>query len=121
MFIAKAQEDLGRLWDDLFVGEEDRRARIAGVGLDGCEGTYATPSLPSYRPFHKLRYRAHNDTTCLDDDAEAILNQHEAEIQRLIAEKHTKIPLLRSVGRYLEVCEDEAALAVSGPHPIRLQ
>ncbi|KAG1745761.1 microtubule associated protein-domain-containing protein [Suillus lakei] len=51
---------------------------------------------------------AHGDV--LDEHTEDLLSQHEHEIARLKAEVRLKMPLLTSIKKYMEICEEEKEL-----------
>ena len=59
--------------------------------------------------------------TCLaDEHTEELLCIHEAEIKRLKDERRLKGPLLASVKKYFDICEDEKELAAAANDQSRL-
>lgn len=51
-------------------------------------------------------------TSALDEHTEELLTLHEKEIQKLKEERRIKVPILTSVKKYFEICEEERELAV---------
>ncbi|KAJ7489338.1 microtubule associated protein-domain-containing protein [Mycena latifolia] len=86
-FIGSAREEIEKLWDELMVGEEERREW--GPGFD-------------------------------DEHTEELLTIHEDEIRRLKEEKRMKAPLLASIKRYFDICEEEKELAAAASDQTRL-
>lgn len=48
-----------------------------------------------------------------DEHNEELLARHEEEISRLKEERRIKAPILASITKYFEICDDERKLAVS--------
>ncbi|KAL4266299.1 MAP65/ASE1 family protein [Pleurotus pulmonarius] len=86
-FVANAREEIWKLWEDIMVGEEERR---------------------DFSPFAD------------DEFSEELLSIHEAEIQRLKEERRQKAPLLASIKKYFEICEEEKELAAAASDQSRL-
>lgn len=55
-----------------------------------------------------------------DDFDEDLLTRHEEEIARLKEERRIKAPILASINKYFDVCEDERKLAESAADQTRL-
>lgn len=94
LFVGKVRERVEELWLELRLGEEQRQVTFPNyfLPLDGLTG----PEL---------------------DD---LLAQHEAKIFELQAEVETKAPLLKLVGRYLDLCKEEKQLEESAKDTSRL-
>ncbi|KAF7324778.1 hypothetical protein MKEN_00519600 [Mycena kentingensis (nom. inval.)] len=86
-FVQSARDEIEKLWDDLMVGEEERR---------------------DWMPFFD------------DEHNEDLLTVHEEEIKRLRDEKRVKAPLLASIKRYFDICEEEKELAAAASDQSRL-
>ncbi|KAJ7604655.1 microtubule associated protein [Roridomyces roridus] len=86
-FVDSAREEIEKLWDELMVGEEERR---------------------EWTPFFD------------DEHTEDLLTTHEDEIKRLKEEKRIKAPLLASIKRYFDICEEEKELAAAASDQTRL-
>ncbi|KAF9493718.1 hypothetical protein BDN71DRAFT_1449968 [Pleurotus eryngii] len=86
-FVANAREEIWKLWEDIMVGEDERR---------------------DFAPFAD------------DEFSEELLSIHEAEIQRLKDERRKKAPLLASIKKYFEICEEEKELAAAASDQSRL-
>ena len=56
----------------------------------------------------------------LDEYTEDLLTVHEEEIKRLKEEKRKKAPLLASIRKYFEICEEEKELAAAAQDQNRL-
>src|SRR6267154_1127486 len=55
-----------------------------------------------------LTFRSEGDVA--DEHTEDLLSQHEHEIARLKAEVRLKMPLLTSIRKYIEICQEEKEL-----------
>ena len=65
--------------------------------------------------------RDDNDPNFLIDEfTEELLTIHEDEIRRLKEERRNKAPLLASIKKYLEICEEEKELAAAASDQSRL-
>ncbi|TDL20353.1 hypothetical protein BD410DRAFT_791159 [Rickenella mellea] len=87
VFVCSAREEIEVLWDELMVGEEERR---------------------DFAPFAD------------DEHTEELLSIHESEIRRLKDERRIKAPLLASIRRYFDICEEEKELAAAASDQSRL-
>lgn len=58
--------------------------------------------------------------TGIDEHTEELLTVHEEEIKRLKDEKRAKAPLLASIKKYFDICEEEKELAASASDQTRL-
>ncbi|KIY53826.1 hypothetical protein FISHEDRAFT_32586, partial [Fistulina hepatica ATCC 64428] len=87
VFIASAREEIGKLWDELMVGEEERADFAPMVD---------------------------------DEHTEELLIIHEDEIRRLKEERRLKAPLLASIRKYFDICEEEKELAAAASDQSRL-
>lgn len=56
----------------------------------------------------------------LDDHTEELLTIHEEEIQRLKEERKLKAPLLASIKKYFDICEEEKELTAASMDQTRL-
>ena len=56
----------------------------------------------------------------IDEFTEELLTIHEDEIRRLKEERRNKAPLLASIKKYLEICEEEKELAAAASDQSRL-
>ena len=56
----------------------------------------------------------------LDEHTEELLTIHEDEIRRLKEERRTKAPLLASIRKYFDICEEEKELALAAADQTRL-
>jgi hypothetical protein len=56
----------------------------------------------------------------LDEHTEEILSLHEKEIKQLKEERRMKAPLLASIKKYFEICEEEKELAAAASDQTRL-
>ncbi|KAF7303775.1 hypothetical protein MIND_00607100 [Mycena indigotica] len=86
-FVQSAREEIAKLWDELMVGDEERK---------------------DWFPFFD------------DEHTEDLLTTHEDEIKRLKEEKRVKAPLLASIKRYFDICEEEKELAAAASDQTRL-
>lgn len=102
MFVGSAREEIVRLWNELMVGEEER-ADFAPFA-DG-------KVLP-------IIIRVINFVP--DEHTEELLTIHEDEIRRLKEERRNKAPLLASIKKYFEICEEERELAAAASDQTRL-
>ena len=107
MFVNSAREEIVRLWDDLMVGEEDR-ADFPPFADGKCN----FPSL--------LLNGDLESTISADEHTEELLSIHEDEIRRLKEERRLKAPLLASIKKYFDICEEEKELAAAASDQTRL-
>jgi protein regulator of cytokinesis 1 len=56
----------------------------------------------------------------LDENTEELLTIHEDEIKRLKEEHRLKAPLLASIRKYFDICEEEKELALAASDQTRL-
>lgn len=102
-FIESARQDIVKLWDDLMVGD-DERADFAPF-VDGMIDGFSFPNT--------------TDPTA-DEHTEELLTIHEDEIRRLKEERRLKAPLIASVRRYFDICEEQKELALAAADQTRL-
>lgn len=72
---------------------------------------------PHYR-VDAVKFPDHDDG--IDEHTEELLSIHEEEIRRLKEERKLKGPLLVSIKKYFEICEDEKELAAAAQDQSRL-
>lgn len=94
-FIWNARSEIESLWNELMTGEDERGDFAAFV--DGRD--------PPSR-----RYRCGIHPSCTDEHTEDLLSQHEHEIARLKAEVRLKTPMLASIKKYFDICEEQKEL-----------
>lgn len=58
--------------------------------------------------------------SAIDEHTEELLSLHEEEIRRLKDERRLKGPLLSSIKKYFDICEDEKELAAAASDQSRL-
>lgn len=104
VFVQSAREEIMKLWDDLMVGN-DERADFAPFA-DG-EVFHIKWILEAHRRF-------------VDEHTEELLTIHEDEIRRLKEERRMKAPLLASIKKYFDICEEEKELAAAASDQTRL-
>lgn len=69
--------------------------------------------------FHYLLFSRYL-TSILDEHTEELLTIHEDEVKRLKEERRMKAPLLASIKKYFEICEEEKELAAAASDQSRL-
>nr|UOP56880.1 putative microtubule associated protein [Thecaphora frezii] len=99
LFILKTRERIATLWDSLFLTPEEREA-----------------SFPPF--FIDISPEASDPDDLLPTDE--ILAAHEQMIDRLTEQVCVKAPVLKVIGRYKELLEDERQLAESAADGARL-
>ncbi len=104
-FIENARTEITKLWDELMVGEEERADFAPFV-----DGGY-TVGLLLGRTL---------SISITDEHTEELLCLHEEEIKRLKEERRLKGPLLKSIQKYFDICDDEKELAASASDQSRL-
>jgi protein regulator of cytokinesis 1 len=102
-FIESARQEIVKLWDDLMV-EEDERADFAPF-VDGTVRSIPISSLSN---------------SAVDEHTEELLIIHEDEIRRLKEERRLKAPLLASIRKYFDICDEEKELAMAAADQTRL-
>ncbi|EIN04705.1 hypothetical protein PUNSTDRAFT_122740 [Punctularia strigosozonata HHB-11173 SS5] len=91
VFVDNARTEIRRLWAELWVGEaENERAMFEEGAMRDAEFT------------------------------EELLSVHEEEIRRLKEEKKAKAPVLSSIKKYFDICEEERELAAAASDQSRL-
>lgn len=105
-FIESARQEIAKLWDELMVSE-DERAGFAPFA----DGKHVEIS----QIVCKLRRMI-----CLDEHTEELLAIHEEEIRRLKEERKLKGPLLKSIQKWFDICQDEKELAAAAADQTRL-
>lgn len=102
-FIESARQEIVKLWDDLMVGD-DERADFAPF-VDGGFQNLLLTDISDMRT---------------DENTEELLTIHEDEIRRLKEERRLKAPLLASIRKYFDICEEEKELALAAADQTRL-
>ena len=105
-FIWNARSEIESLWNELMTGE-DERADFAAFA----DGMYPPRSLCHRDGVHAPR---------TDEHTEDLLSQHEHEIARLKAEVRLKTPMLASIKKYFDICEEEKELERAAGDQTRL-
>ena len=104
-FISNARSEIESLWNELMTGDDERADFAAFV-----DGVY-----------HTTYYRRDNaNILCVDEHTEDLLSQHEHEIARLKAEVKLKTPILASIKKYFDICEEEKELERAAGDQTRL-
>jgi Ase1/PRC1/MAP65 family protein len=103
-FIGNARDEIIKLWDDLMIGEEER--------LD------FAPFADGENEVKCLT--ANRSDEILDEHTEELLTIHEDEVKRLKDERRKKAPLLTSIKKYFEICDEEKELAAAASDQTRL-
>lgn len=104
-FIENARTEITKLWDELMVGEEERADFAPFV-----DGGYTVGFLLGRTL----------SISITDEHTEELLCLHEEEIKRLKEERRLKGPLLKSIQKYFDICDDEKELAASASDQSRL-
>jgi len=91
-FIANARTEIESLWEELMVRDEQRDDFAAFV-----DGELLFP--PRLRTCNLMKVNT-------DEHTEDLLSQREHEIARLKAEVWLRMPLLTSIRKYIEICEE---------------
>lgn len=105
-FIWNARSEIESLWNELMT-EEDERADFAAF----VDGRFLFRLLCHWNEVHVRR---------IDEHTEDLLSQHEHEIARLKAEVRLKTPLLASIKKYFDICEEEKELERAASDQTRL-
>lgn len=105
-FIWNARSEIESLWNELMTGE-DERADFAAFA----DGRY---------PPRRLCHRDGVHAPHTDEHTEDLLSQHEHEIVRLKAEVRLKTPMLASIKKYFDICEEEKELERAAGDQTRL-
>ena len=105
-FIWNARSEIESLWNELMTGE-DERADFAAFA----DGRY---------PPRRLCHRDGVHAPHTDEHTEDLLSQHEHEIARLKAEVRLKTPMLASIKKYFDICEEEKELERAAGDQTRL-
>ncbi|GJJ12968.1 hypothetical protein Clacol_007215 [Clathrus columnatus] len=105
IFVANARAEIERLWDELILGEEERGAFAPFTDGSILFGKRKQRFLLMFKP---------------DEHTEELLTLHEKEIQKLKEERRIKAPLLASLKKYFEICEEEKELATAAADQSRL-
>jgi Ase1/PRC1/MAP65 family protein len=103
VFIGNARAEIERLWDDLMWSEEERE--VFAAFHDGLSG--------SKRRHIRLTILGH-----IDVHSEDLLTIHEEEIARLKEERRSKAPILVSIRKYFQICDEQRQLEVCWSHAI---
>lgn len=98
VFIVNAREEIVGLWDDLLLGDGERKEFVAFYDGEYCVSLSLAQSTDA----------VHSS----DEYTEELLTRHEEEITRLKEERRIKAPILASISKYFEICGDEQTLAV---------
>lgn len=108
VFVGNARDEIERLWDDMMIGEDERRDFAPFV-----DGDYSRIQLGVYSYADAFYY-------LLDEHTEELLTIHEEEIRRLKEERRLKAPLLAGIKKYFDICEEEKELAAAANDQSRL-
>jgi Ase1/PRC1/MAP65 family protein len=103
VFIGNARAEIERLWDDLMWSEEERG--VFAAFHDGLSGSKCRDILLTI-----LGY--------IDVHSEDLLTIHEEEIARLKEERRSKAPILVSIRKYFQICNEQKQLEVCCFHII---
>ena len=104
-FIWNARSEIESLWNELMTGEDERADFAAFV-----DGRY---HLLETAVGMEFSFRT-------DEHTEDLLSQHEHEIARLKAEVRLKMPMLASIKKYFDICEEEKELERAAGDQTRL-